>query len=718
MERKAAVYLCQGCGIGESLDAVKLQAVTAQESKGALCRTHGAFCSPEGVAVIRQDLAQEGVNAALIAACSPRVNYDVFDFGPDTPVERVNLREQVVWSQPPQQEETQRMAEDYLRMGWAKLQRLQPLVPSASEEFSKTVLVVGGGITGLTAAWEAARAGYPVILVEKQPALGGFARQLYRRLPTQAPYWEPEPVGLPDLIQRVSAHPQITVLTGAEVAKTVGGPGLFDIEIAHHGQVRQERVGAIVLATGWQPYDAAKLTHLGYGTSPHIVSSVQVEELAQSGRLQRPSDGGPLRRVLFIQCAGSRDENHLPYCSSICCAVSMKQALYLKEQYPKAEIYVLYQELRTPGEMEDFYRRAQQEGVVFIKGMPAEIRTQEGEGVTVEIRDASVRDPVRLANLDLVVLAVGMVPSTAAGTPDGIASLLNLQYLQGPELPRLKYGFADSHFLCFPYETQRTGIYTAGPVRWPMGIAGSLEDARGATLKAIQCIEMTKRGASVHPRSGDLTYPVFFMQKCTSCGRCTQECPFGALELDEQKHPVLNPGRCRRCGICMGACPVQIISFHDYSVESLGAMIKAVEIPEEEVPRVLVLACENDAYPALDMAGIARLTYPAFVRTIPVRCLGSVNSILVADALARGFDGILLMGCRHGDDYQCHFIRGSLLLETRMANIRETLDRLALGADRVKVEEVGIADSHRIPEVIGDFLKHLAPFGPNPFKGF
>lgn len=170
----------------------------------------------------------------------------------------------------------------------------------------------------------------------------------------------------------------------------------------------------------------------------------------------------------------------------------------------------------------------------------------------------------------------------------------------------------------------------------------------------------------------------------------------------------------------MGACPVQIISFNDYSVDMLSSMIRAVDIPEgdDDKPRILVLACENDAYPALDMAGIGRLQYPSSVRVIPVRCLGSVNSILIADAVSRGFDGVALMGCQSGGDYQCHFIRGSELLQTRMTNVRETLDRLALEPERVQVMEVAISDAHRVPDLLGSFVETIKRVGPNPMKGF
>ena len=269
--------------------------------------------------------------------------------------------------------------------------------------------------------------------------------------------------------------------------------------------------------------------------------------------------------------------------------------------YPDSSVYIFYQDMQTPGQYEYFYKRVQEEdeGVFFSQGEIKAVTEDEGGNIVLEVENTLLGGSIRI-KADMLVLATGMAPVTLD------SEALNLEYLQGRELPTTKHGFADSHFICFPYETRRTGIYSAGCVRQAMDLAASANDGTAAALKAIQCIEKSSAGAAVHPRVGDLSYPSFFMQKCTSCGRCSQECPFGALELDEKKHPVLDPNRCRRCGICMGACPVQIISFDDYSVDMLSSMIKTVEMPEgdEDKPRILALACENDAYPALDMAGV------------------------------------------------------------------------------------------------------------------
>jgi len=274
--------------------------------------------------------------------------------------------------------------------------------------------------------------------------------------------------------------------------------------------------------------------------------------------------------------------------------------------------------------------------------------------------------------------------------------------------------FPDSHFICFPYETRRTGIYAAGCVRAPNDCEACQEDAAGAALKAIQCVELASRGTAVHPRWGDQSYPDFQLQ------RCTEECPFGTLNEDAKGTPQPNPTRCRRCGICLGSCPERIISFADYSIDIISSMIKAVHIPDEfeEKPRLLGLLCENDAYPALDLAGLARMQHSALIRFIPVRCLGAVNVVWIADALARGFDGILLVGCKSGDDYQCHFIRGSELMGTRGDNIQEKLKQLALEEERVPVEELSISDYQKLPQIINGFAEQIKDIGMNPFKGF
>jgi quinone-modifying oxidoreductase subunit QmoB len=728
------------------MDALK--GVATGEYKIALCREHECMCGDAGRELIRQDV-QNGVNSIVVAACSQRFMTDAFTFD-GVLTTRVNLREQVVWSHPANDEDTDMMARDYLRMGIVRAQKAnlsQPL----TETVDRTVLVVGGGITGLTAALDAAAAGYPVVLVEKASELGGWMKKWSKGIPHGPVYREPQATDIDDLIAQVKANGSITVHTGATIEKTLGQPGQFDVTLKANGTESQFRVGSIVQATGWKPYDATRLGHLGYGASPDVITNVQMEEMLAQGKLARPSDGKAPRRIAFVQCAGSRDQNHLPYCSGVCCRASIKQALLVRAMSPDTEAYVLYKDIRSPGQYEDLYKRAQEDaGIFFTK---AEVTGVSNGGGTLKVAadDTLLGGKIQL-EADLVVLATGMVPRSADGemirkyldakkiVEKGEAGaqleaakksveelqgleggeILQLAYRQGPDLPVLKYDFPDSHFICFPYESRRTGVYPAGCVRAPLDSQLAREDGSGAALKAIQVLEVTARGETMHPRWGDMSYPDFFLQRCTQCKRCTEECPFGTLNEDVKGTPLPNLTRCRRCGICMGACPERIISFKDYSPEIVGSMIKSVEIPEEfeEKPRLLGLLCENDAYPALDTAGLKRLKHSAWIRFIPVRCLGSVNIVWISDALSRGFDGILLLGCKSGDDYQCHFIKGSELMQTRSKNIQEKLKQLALEEERVRLELLPIDQPEKLVEIVNAFAEEIEGIGMNPFKGF
>ena len=300
MERKVGVYICSGCGIGDAIDVEQLAKVATSEHKVPVCKTHAALCDEEGAGIIRQDLDQEGVNTLVIAACSRRAKTEVFDYDPlHVTMERVNIREHVAWCQPPKEDDTQMMAEDYLRMGLAKAKKMEPPEPFR-EEINKTILVVGGGLTGLTAAKEAAAAGYDVVLVEKEAQLGGYMNKLHRTLPKKPPYLEMEEPTVQALARDVEAHDRIQVFKGARVESTAGSPGMFDVTIRSNGSSETVRAGAIVEAAGFQRYDAKKLKHLGYGACANVVTHDDVEAMAKQGVFARPSDGRSAKSVLFI----------------------------------------------------------------------------------------------------------------------------------------------------------------------------------------------------------------------------------------------------------------------------------------------------------------------------------------------------------------------------------------------------------------------------------
>ncbi len=756
MEDKLGIFICKGYGIANALDIDELKKIADNECKVAFSKIISS-CEGSVIDDINEDIKKEGLNKVVIVGISPR-RYSGKEFPNDVTVEKIPLLEHVVNCQPPNDEDTQMMAEDYVRMYIAKVQKMEPVEPYQPEEpIDKTVLVVGGGITGMTAALEAADTGYKVRLVEKSAKLGGWLAKQYKSIPTKPPFRNLEDTGADALAVKVENHKNIQVYTSAYTSEIAGGPGLFDVKLKSNGNGKTDgetidkfRVGSIVQATGWRPKEPRD--NLSYGKLENVIRNIELEEIVKEhGKIVRPSDGKEVKNIAFIQCGGSKNKEHFSYCSSICCMTSLKQAMYLREQDKEAKAYIFYEFMRTPGLYEDFYRRVQEDtGVFLTRGEVADVSPGDDWTLVLTAKNTMQGEQIQV-KVDLVVLAAGMIPNSADGeairaleeakhiAAEGESDvqkekaakkveelkqhegteILNLSYRLGPDLPTLKYGFPDSHFICFPYESRRTGIYPAGSVRQPMDGLNSREDATGAALKAIQCVEMIARGEAVHPRAGDKSYPDFFLQRCTQCKRCTEECPFGVLNEDEKYNPLLWATRCRRCGVCMGACPERIVSFKDFSVGIVEAMIKAVEVPDEdeEKPRILALMCENDAFPAMDLMGKHHIQYNPFIRAIPVRCLGSVNTSWIKEAISAGYDGVIMVGCKHGDDYQCHFIKGSELADYRGENIREKLEQMAMEHERVEIHQLQISEYEKLQKIFNDFEEVIEEFGMNPFKG-
>ena len=748
---KLGVFLCTGCGIGEAIDVDEV--IEAADEHGCACTlTHECFCGTEGLEAIKTTVSENDLDGILVAACSERVKTTEFNAltvdGPS--MFRMAFREHCAWplKNAEEDEDKTACAKDMVQMGLARLDGVKAIEPLA-EEISDTVMVVGSGRAGLEAALTAAGLGHPVVLVEKDDKLGGLLADQKSIPPEEPPYEQPEANPVPKLIEEIEASDQIKVLTTTNIVKIDGQPGQFKVSLNGSSGLEMT-IGSIVQATGAKPYDASKLGHLGYGASPDVVTSQEFEAMLVDGKIACPSDGRTPKRIAYIQCAGSRDENHLNYCSSECCINTLRQMMEVAKIDKSIENAVIYKDIRAPGHMEYFFLSAQKESAGMMTRGDVEKIEANGQ-LKVHVANSMLGDNVTVET-DLVVLAVGMVPASADGelirelhdsrqqaensessqvreTSAARAEelvehegteILNLEYRQGPDLPTLKYGFPDSHFICFPYESRHTGVYAAGTVHAPMDSVQAAEDGSGAAMKAVQCIEMAKRGEAVHPRAGDTAYADFFLQRCTDCKRCTEECPFGALNEDEKGTPEYFPLRCRRCGICMGACPERIISFQDYSVHMVAEMIKAFEVPEddEEKPRILALMCENDALPALETAAANGATWNPWTRIISVRCLGSMNIVWLAEALSRGVDGVILIGCKFGDDYQCHYVRGSELANTRLDNVGETLERLALEPERVKLVELSHDEFERIPTILDEFAEELDEMGPNPLKGF
>ncbi|MBU1002409.1 MAG: hydrogenase iron-sulfur subunit [Proteobacteria bacterium] len=741
MAEKIGVYFDESA-VGPYLNVEELVEFVGQRWSAdcPVVKSHPVLPGEEGRKMIQEDIDAGTINGVVICGSSPRCDWEAYDFGRNIQVERVNLREQVGMCFPvdADPELKKGMAIDYINMGVIKLQKSKVAQPEIIQTV-KTVMVVGGGWTGLHAASHAANAGYDVVLIEKGDTLGGRAKGLHKTVPLMHPYTDAHDTGIEALVALVQANARIEVVTGATITALAGAPGNYTAKLSNGAE---KAVGAVVLATGWVPQETKILEPFGYGSLPGVMTTAELEAKVKDGTfsgkkvafilntsklmskdpfkpkcveepVEKEADAEPEEKFKFEDM---ESERHLPYSSAINSVVSIKQAGYVRALDDNAQAYIIYEDMMVQGIHEKYYKAATNDpGIMLTKGYVSSIE-QDGDGLLVTVKNNLLGQDFCI-KVDTVVLPTGIVPSTAKDP------IMNFVYRQGPAFPDLDLfdGYCDSNYICFPYETRRTGVYAAGCVRQPMLMDSAEEDAAGAALKAIQCIESANRGVSVHPRSGDLTFPEFNFVRCTQCKRCTEECPFGALDDDEKGTPKPNPTRCRRCGTCMGACPERVISFADYNVDQIGSAIKAIKVPDDmdaDGPRVIILACENDAYPALDMAAMRGKTWSPYVRILPVRCLGSVNAIWVADAMSKGIDGVMMLGCKYGDDYQCHFVKGSEICLRRKENIAETLERLGVEPDRVEQYEVAIDEYDKLPGMIEEFMDMILEKGPNPFKGY
>ncbi|MDR1857051.1 MAG: hydrogenase iron-sulfur subunit [Desulfovibrio sp.] len=755
MAGKIGVYFDQE-NIGGGLDVEALAAETSAKWGDLTPVVKVVPLLAEAGRTIEEDVTAQGLDGVLLCGASARADSELSRL--PALVDHVNLRELCVLSyknpdgtRPYPRDDAPElltiMARDYVNMGVVKLQKTEK-PDSAAIEGVRRILVIGGGWTGLTAAAEAADMGYEVVLVEREENLGGAVNSISIGSPLQSPWTDKQPSDIAGKIAKVKGDRRITVLAKSSMEKLEGQPGEFEATVSTPSGPMTHKVGAVVLATGWKPLDAKYLAPMGLGVSPNVVDAATFGKMLAAGEVTA-------RRIAFVldttiaeeACKAAAEEQaaeaapepapapaegeegakvfvkedlesirHLAYSNAVNSVGMLRLANMVCERTEDAtQAFILYRNMTVPGILERFYKQMQDRlGIMMTKADVTDIRVT-GSTLLVECRNTLLGMDFDL-DVDMVVLPTGLVPTSAK------EAVVQFGYRQGPDFPDLQLfdGFADSNYICFPYETRRTGVYAAGCVRQPLTMDACEEDARGAVLKAIQCVESASRGVAVHPRSGDASYPLFNFVRCTQCKRCTEECPFGALDDDEKGTPKPNPARCRRCGTCFGACPERVVSFANYSIDQIGSMIREVQVPKDfkkEGPRILILACENDAYPALDMAGQRRRAWNPYVRIIPVRCLGSVNAIWISDAMSKGFDGVMLLGCKYGDDYQCHFVKGSEICSKRRDNIAETLDRLGVQPERVEQLEVAIDEYDAVPELIDGFVRRIVDMGPNPFKG-
>ncbi|TFG12876.1 CoB--CoM heterodisulfide reductase iron-sulfur subunit A family protein [Candidatus Thorarchaeota archaeon] len=643
-EEQIGVFVCHcGSNIAGVVDVEKvIEAV--QDLPGVVhAEDYKYVCSKPGQQILKDRIKEHRLNRIVIAACSPRMHEPTFretmrqaGLNPYL-LEIANIREHVSWIHSEQPDLATEKAMDLVRMAVARARLLEPL-EEKEVAIEKRTLIIGAGIAGISAALDLANAGFKVYMVEKEPTIGGHMAQWDKTFPTL----DCSSCILTPRMAEVGSHPNIELLTMAEVEKVDGYvgnfqvtvkqrpryviedkctscgdcsdicpvdiPSEFDASLAYrkaiyipfaqavpsvylldmanclgvdavrcgkckeaceaeaidyddHEKTFELTVGTIIVSTGFELFDATQKDEYGYGEYLNVVNLGEVERMLSSagptqGHVVRPSDLKEPKKIVYIQCVGSRDELTNRYCSRVCCMTAIKQARMIRDK-TGAQIWVFYIDLRTFGKgYEEFYESTSKAGVTFIRGRVGEILENNDQTLTVRGEDTLLSKPMELTDVDLVVLSTGVVPPAKA---KDISKKLGLS--ESPD------GFLmEAHPKLRPVDSFNDGIFVAGMAQGPKDIPDTVSQAKAAAAGAMAL--MGKGKVSIEPY-----FSVVDEDKCAGCHVCISVCPYNAISVNERGHAEVNPALCKGCGTCTSTCPSGAISSQHYTDGQISAMI-------------------------------------------------------------------------------------------------------------------------------------------------
>jgi heterodisulfide reductase subunit A len=535
-ELRIGVYVCKcGSNIAGLLDVEALAEYASTLPNVVYAPWNLYTCSEAGLSEIKKGIKEQNLNRVVVASCSPRTHEPLFrsicgEAGLNPYLfEMVNIRDQCSWVHVGHEEDAMVKARDLIRMGVAKATLLEPQEIIISE-VEVRALVVGGGIAGMTAALSLADRGFPVILLEKEKELGGMLRSLYKLAPMNVDASEV----ISKKIKEVQDNPNIEVYTGATIEKVEGFIGKFDVAFSANGTSKDVRFGVVIIATGagnlmpegMYEYDGEK-----------VITQWELEGKLKSGKIDA-------NNVVIIQCVGARSPER-QYCSRICCAIGIKNAILIKEMNPEAKVHILYRDLMMYGvQNEDQLRKAKELGVRFVKYDPESPPVVEENKVTVfhQLMGKELEIPQ-----DMVVLSTPLV-----GTEDG------------------DNFFLEAHVKLRPLDCATDGIFICGSAHYPKDVRESILQALGAASRAS--IPLSQGEVKIEP----IVTTLVNKDACRGCGLCVGLCPYGALEIrttDEGRKVNVITVACKGCGVCAATCYRHALSINSFKDEQMRAQI-------------------------------------------------------------------------------------------------------------------------------------------------
>jgi len=549
---RIGVFICHcGSNIAGYLDMEALGTYAETLPNVAFVQRNLYTCSEGGINEIKKAIGQQNLNRVVVASCTPRTHEPLFrsscgEAGLNPYLfEMVNIRDQCSWVHMQEKEEGTNKAKDLIRMGVAKAALLEPQKPIMSPVFPRA-LVIGGGISGMTAALALANRGYEVVIVEREGRLGGMLLDLNRLGPSMT-----DALQLAEsTVKAVSCHPKITVFTGSRVTGVEGFIGKYSADIETPTGGKKIDLGVVIIATGARVFVPAGL--YGYNAE-RVITQLELEP-----RLKQGIDPS-IKSVVMVQCVGARNEER-PYCSRICCQTAVKNALLIKEKDPDTKVTILYRDMQMYGvENEEMFRESKAKGIRYVNYNPD--RPPQVQAGSVLVYNALLGKDMELP-ADMVVLST---PLLSREDSDEVGKLIRV--------PVDANGFfLEGHVKLKPLDFATDGVFLCGSARFPANIREAIAQGLGAASRAS--IPLSKGSVVVEPIISVLAD----MDACRGCGLCVALCPYGALEIQKtdkgRKVKVIDVA-CKGCGVCAATCYQHALTINSFTDNQIDAQIEA-----------------------------------------------------------------------------------------------------------------------------------------------
>jgi len=503
-------------------------------------------CSSEGLDKIKEAVKGHHLNRVVVASCTPRTHEPLFRAACEEAdlnkylFHMANIREHCSWVHSKDPIKATEKAKETVKMAVAKAALLEPQT-EPEIEVERSALIIGGGVSGMTAAISLANQEFKVHLIEKEEELGGKLKDLYKLYPNESLSSEV----LTEYVQCVRSNGNISVHTSSTVKHVEGFIGNFEVTIGCEGEEKTLNAGTIIVATGAEVFKPHGM--YCYGENKNVITQLELEKLMKEKRLGKP------KNIVMIQCVGAREgkEGGRNYCSRICCAVAVKNALNLKDVLPETEVSILYRDMQTYGkDFEEQYKKARENFVQFIRYddvSPPEVCSQSDGRLSVKIHDILVNDTLQL-DADLLVLSTPLVQQEEAKE---LSRLL--------KVPVGADGFFfEAHVKLRPVDFATDGIFMCGTAHSPKTIAESITQAYAAASRAGIPMALGRVRTEAITAFVDEAL-------CTGCGTCVKLCPYSAIRKDDEGTARVNDVLCKGCGVCAASCPEKAIKMRNFS---------------------------------------------------------------------------------------------------------------------------------------------------------